>query len=98
MAISVFVTLLGGGVHLMLANPPWRQLQERAGKIPGDKKHVEGILSQSHCVAQFHKVQNRLPEPLSASLGNVQNGAGWKCVVSVKDEPLISLASIRMSR
>jgi hypothetical protein len=38
---SMLVTLLRGGVHLILANPPWRQLQERAEKIPGDKKHVE---------------------------------------------------------
>ena len=37
----MLVTLLRGGVHLILANPPWRQLQERAEKIPGDKKHVE---------------------------------------------------------
>jgi hypothetical protein len=44
----------GGGVHLILANPSWRQLQERAEKIPGDKKHVEGMVSQSHCVAQFN--------------------------------------------
>ena len=57
-ASSAFVTLLGG-VHLILANPPWRQLQERAEKIPGDKKHVEGILSQSPCVAQFNTAQNR---------------------------------------
>jgi hypothetical protein len=41
----MLVTLLRGGVHLILANPPWRQLQERAEKIPGDKKHVGGILS-----------------------------------------------------
>jgi hypothetical protein len=41
----VFVTLLRGEVHVILANPPWRQLQERAEKIPGDKKHVEGIFS-----------------------------------------------------
>jgi hypothetical protein len=30
-------------VHLILANPPWRQLLERAQKIQGDKKHVEGF-------------------------------------------------------
>jgi hypothetical protein len=53
-ANSVFVTLLRVGVHLILANPLWRQLQERAEKIPGDKKHVEGMLSQSHCVTQFN--------------------------------------------
>jgi hypothetical protein len=41
-ASSLFVTLLRGGVHLILANPPWRQLQEHAQKIQGDKKHVEG--------------------------------------------------------
>ena len=46
-------------MHLILANPPWRQLQERAEKIPGDKKHVEGILSQSPCVAQFNTAQER---------------------------------------
>jgi hypothetical protein len=45
-ASSVFVTLLGDGVHLILANPPWRQLQERAQKIQGDKKHDRAILSQ----------------------------------------------------
>jgi len=33
---------------------PWRQLQERAQKIQGDKKHIEGMLSQSPCVAQFN--------------------------------------------
>jgi hypothetical protein len=32
-----------GGVHLMLANLQDSQLRERAGKIPGDKKHVEGF-------------------------------------------------------
>jgi hypothetical protein len=39
------IALLGceKGVHLILANPPWRQLQERAQKIQGDKKHVEGL-------------------------------------------------------
>jgi hypothetical protein len=61
-ASSVFVTLPRGGVHLILANPPWRQPQERAEKIPGDKKHVEGMLSQGHCVAQFntaHKLPSR---------------------------------------
>jgi hypothetical protein len=26
-------------VHLILAKSPWRQLRERAEKIPGDKKH-----------------------------------------------------------
>ena len=54
MASLVFVTLLRDGVHLILANPPWHQLQERAQKIQGDKKHIEGMLSQSHCVAQFN--------------------------------------------
>jgi hypothetical protein len=61
-ANSVFVTLLRGGVHLILANPPWRQLQERAEKILGDKKHAEGMLSQGHCVVQFntaHKLPGR---------------------------------------
>jgi hypothetical protein len=61
-ANSVFVTLLRGEVHLILANPPWRQLQERAEKIPGDKKHMEATLSQSQCVAQFntaHKLPSR---------------------------------------
>jgi hypothetical protein len=28
-------------VHLILANPPWHQLRERAEKIPGDKKHAK---------------------------------------------------------
>jgi len=41
-------------MHLILANFPWRHLGERAEKIPGDKKHVESMLSQSHCLAQFN--------------------------------------------
>ena len=44
----------------MLANLPWRYLQERAEKIPGDKKHVESMLSQSHCIAQFNTA-HKLP-------------------------------------
>ncbi len=48
-------------MHLILANLPWRHLQERAEKIQGDKKHAESMLSQSHYVAQFntaHKLLN----------------------------------------
>jgi hypothetical protein len=51
----------------MLANLPWRYLQERAEKIPGDKKHVESMLSQSHCVAQFNTA-HKLPS--SGPLGH----------------------------
>jgi hypothetical protein len=57
-ASSGFVTLQGWGAS-DTGESSWRQLQERAEKIPGDKKHVEGILSQSHCVAQFNTAQNR---------------------------------------
>jgi RIO-like serine/threonine protein kinase len=46
--------LLRGEVHLILANPPWRQLQERAQKILGDKKHAERMLSRRYCVVQFN--------------------------------------------
>ena len=46
-----------------------RQLQERAEKIPGDKKHVEGMLSQSHCVAQF-TTAHRLPSSSLASFAS----------------------------
>jgi len=63
----------------IMGNPPWRQLEERAEKMPGDKKHVEGILSQSQCVAQFNTAQNRLPKRVTASLENVQNeGCGTR--------------------
>ena len=42
------------GVHLILANPPWRQLRERAQKIQRDKKHVENSLTQSlRCTVQY---------------------------------------------
>jgi hypothetical protein len=51
-------------VHLILANPLWRRLQERAEKIPGDKKHVEGMLSQSYCVAQFNTA-HKLPSSVN---------------------------------
>jgi hypothetical protein len=42
-----------------LANPAGVNYESHAEKIPGDKKHVKGILSQSHCVAQFNTAQNR---------------------------------------
>ena len=32
-------------MHLILTNLPWRHLQERAEKTPGDKKRVESMLS-----------------------------------------------------
>jgi hypothetical protein len=51
-ASSVFVTLLRGRVHLIVANPLWRQLQERAQKIQGDKKHIyKDSLIESLCRA-----------------------------------------------
>jgi len=50
----VIVTLPRGGGASDTGESPWRQLQERAQKIQGDKKHIEGMLSQSHCVAQFN--------------------------------------------
>jgi hypothetical protein len=67
----MFVTLLRGGVHLILANPPWRQLQERAQKIQGDKKHIEGIFSQvvaarsseQHTIAPFLGTWHRPYQP-----------------------------------
>jgi hypothetical protein len=46
--VRMFVTLLCGGVHLMLANPAGVNYESHAEKIPGDKKHVGRILSQSH--------------------------------------------------
>ena len=67
-----------GGVHLILANPPWRQLQERAEKIPGDKKHVEGMLSQSHCVAQFNTAHK-----LHQLAGRIQNCDGDRFLVNI---------------
>jgi hypothetical protein len=55
----VSVTLLRGkeGVHLILANPLWHQLRERAKKIPGDKKHVEGFLHR--IIALRSSIQHR---------------------------------------
>jgi hypothetical protein len=53
-ASTVIVTLPRGGGASDTGESPWRQLQERAQKIQGDKKHIEGMLSQSHCVAQFN--------------------------------------------
>jgi hypothetical protein len=47
-------------MHLILANLPSHHLQERAEKIPGDKKHVESMLSQSHYVAQFNTAHKLL--------------------------------------
>ena len=45
----------------MLANPPRRQLRERAENILGDQKHdseLIRILSQSYCLMQFNTAQN----------------------------------------
>jgi hypothetical protein len=59
-ASSVIVTLPRGGGASDTGESPWRQLQERAQKIQGDKKHIEGMLSQSPCVAQFNTGHNPL--------------------------------------
>jgi hypothetical protein len=49
------------GVHLMLANPPWRSLRERAGKMPRPEARLRigRIFSRSYCAAQFNKAQKR---------------------------------------
>jgi len=49
------------GVHLMLANPPWRSLRERAGKMPRPEARLRigRIFSHSDCAAQFNKAQKR---------------------------------------
>ena len=49
------------GVHLMLANPPWHQLRERAEKIPGDKKHVEGFSREA--LELRRSIQHRTAQP-----------------------------------
>jgi hypothetical protein len=44
----------------MLANPPWRQLRERAEKIPGDKKHDFELGGFSHrVIALRSSIQHR---------------------------------------
>jgi hypothetical protein len=59
--LRVLLRLVSGEeMHLILANLLWRHLQERAEKIPGDKKHVESMLSQSHYVAQFNTAHKLL--------------------------------------
>jgi hypothetical protein len=64
-------------VHLILANPPWHQLQERAEKIPGDKKHVNAIFSQSQCVAQFNTAQKRPSKRKAANTGECTKMNGF---------------------
>jgi hypothetical protein len=84
-ANSVSVTLLRGEVHLLLANLPWRQLQERAEKIPGDKKHVESMLPLSHCVAQFntaHDLPNSVCQVLISRLTGRVDSDRFTCPVS----------------
>jgi hypothetical protein len=41
-------------VHLILANLPGVIYKSAPKKIPGDKKHAQSMLSQSHYVAQFN--------------------------------------------
>jgi hypothetical protein len=47
-------------VQLIQASLLWRQLQERAQKIQGDKKRMERMLSQRHCVSQFNRAHRIL--------------------------------------
>jgi hypothetical protein len=35
---------------------------------------VEGILSQTHCAAQFNTAQERPPERVAANMDNVESG------------------------
>jgi hypothetical protein len=50
------------GVHLMLANPPWRRLRERAEKIPRDQKHDYELGGVSHrVIALRSSIQHRNP-------------------------------------
>jgi len=60
------------GVHLMLANPPWRQLRERAEKIPGDKKHVEEFSHRAN--AWRSSIQHR--NALAAGANSTKK---WQC-------------------
>jgi hypothetical protein len=47
------------GVHLMLANSPWRQIRVRAEKIPGDQKHDYELRGYSHTLnALRSSIQN----------------------------------------
>ncbi len=50
----MFVTLLRGGMHLILANPPGVSYKSVPGKFRETRSTMEGMLSQSHCVAQFN--------------------------------------------
>lgn len=54
---ELFVTLLWGSGASDTGESSWRQLQERAEKIPRDKKHVKGMHSQSHRIEQFNTAQ-----------------------------------------
>jgi len=57
------------GVRLMLANPPWRQLRERAEKIPGDKKHDAGLRGFSQRVVRLRcPIQDRNAFPSASRL------------------------------
>jgi hypothetical protein len=59
----------GGGVGVMLANPPWRQLRERAEKIPGDKKHDAGLRGFSQRVVRLRcPIQDRNAFPSASRL------------------------------
>jgi hypothetical protein len=49
----------------------WRQLQERAEKIPGDKKHVERMLSQSHCVALLNTAHKFLAAAAKSPISRI---------------------------
>lgn len=56
----MFVTLLRGGMHLILANPPGVSYKSVPRKFRETRSTMEGMLSQSHCVAQFNTAQKRL--------------------------------------
>jgi hypothetical protein len=55
---SMSVTLLRGGMHLILANPPSDSYKSAPRKFRETRSTMEGMLSQNHCVAQFNTAHN----------------------------------------
>jgi hypothetical protein len=50
----MFVTLLRGGMHLILANPPGVSYKSAPRKFRETRSTIEDMLSQTHCVAKVN--------------------------------------------
>jgi hypothetical protein len=62
------------GVHLMLANPRWRQLRVRAEMIPRDQRHDYELRGYSHTLSAF---RSSIPSSEQRLMFKTERFRGW---------------------